>query len=418
MKHIRSMCWGLIILLGCLMSSQNVTAESEFAASRLEVHGFVSQGFLKSWENNVFAGTEDGTFQFNEFGVNVMTELIEQLHVGVQIFSRDLGDIGNNEVILDWAYGDYRWRDWLGVRAGQIKIPYGLYNETRDIDMLRTSIFLPSSIYYEGNRERQNTLIGAGVYGDISAAALGTFTYQVQIGDANMSSESGDMKYAQDQNSALATMEIDRQYTADLEWETPLEGLRLGGFIMQTDLSIELSDTTSSDETTSDAASSDASATASDTSAESENPPSSDSSSRFVPDETQRFYIVSAEYGWNNLTLSGEYQIAPDSHAPEGYYLGASYRLNDHFEFGGYYSAYYGRASDKDGKQREEQGMADYSAWQKEWVASVRVDLNTSWTIKAEGHLINGTAQMLTQDNPDDMKEDSYLFALKTSYLF
>ena len=409
MKKIRRICLEIALFLFGVMLASNVLAEEEFGVTDIEIHGFVSQGFLKSGENNIFADTEDGTFQFNEFGMHVMAELIEQLHAGLQIFSRDLGDIGNNDLTLDWAYGDYRWRDWFGVRAGKIKIPYGFYNETRDVDMLRTNIFLPSSIYYEGNRERQNTLIGAGVYGNVSLSSAGTLIYQAQIGDANMSSESSDMKYAQQEQSSLVDMQVDRQYTVDLEWETPI-GLRLGGFAMHTDLSMEFSETTSSEETTTDSTSQDAASEENQTSESSDTPPE--------PEETKKFYIASAEYGWNNVVLSGEYLIASDAHAPEGYYLSASYRLNDHVEFGGYYSVYYGRSDDKDGKHREEQGMADYSAWQKEWVASIRLDVNTSWTIKAEGHLINGTAQMLSQDNPDKMKEDSYLFALKTSYLF
>lgn len=409
MKKIRRICVEIALFLFGVMLASNVLAEEEFGVTDIEIHGFVSQGFLKSGENNIFADTEDGTFQFNEFGMHVMAELIEQLHAGLQIFSRDLGDIGNNDLTLDWAYGDYRWRDWFGVRAGKIKIPYGFYNETRDVDMLRTNIFLPSSIYYEGNRERQNTLIGAGAYGNVSLSSAGTLIYQAQIGDANMSSESSDMKYAQQEQSSLVDMQVDRQYTVDLEWETPI-GLRLGGFAMHTDLSMEFSETTSSEETTTDSTSQDAASEENQTSESSDTPPE--------PEETKKFYIASAEYGWNNVVLSGEYLIASDAHAPEGYYLSASYRLNDSVEFGGYYSVYYGRSDDKDGKHREEQGMADYSAWQKEWVASIRLDVNTSWTIKAEGHLINGTAQMLSQDNPDKMKEDSYLFALKTSYLF
>ncbi len=411
MKKTTRSCAGIVSLL-VMLSGWNALAEDEFASKRMDIHGFVSQGLLKSERNNVFADTKDGTFQFNEFGLNVTAELIEQLHAGIQIFSRDLGDIGNNELTLDWAYGDYRWRDWLGFRAGKIKIPYGFYNETRDIDMLRTNIFLPPSIYYEGNRDRQNTLIGGGVYGDVSLASLGTFIYQLQIGDANMSSDSSDMKYVRDENATLLTMAIDRQYTADVEWETPIEGLRFGGFAMQTDMSIEFEESTSSETSTTPTDTTQTALT-------SETPaPSESAMSPSAPDETQKFYILSTEYTRGNFVVSGEYLIAPNSHAPEGYYLGASYRLNDRFEVGGYYSVFYGQSADKDGKRRQEHGMNDYSAWQKEWVASVRVDLNTYWTIKAEGHLIDGTAQILTQDNPDEMTQDSYLFALKTSYHF
>ncbi len=48
----------------------------------------------------------------------------KKLRVGVQFLSRDLGETGNNEVEVDWAYGDYRFRNWLGIRAGKMKTDY------------------------------------------------------------------------------------------------------------------------------------------------------------------------------------------------------------------------------------------------------------------------------------------------------
>lgn len=420
MPQTKQMFGSLALCMLLLMNGWNARAEEDEGdaeAISVQTHGFISQGFLKSERNNVFEGTKDGTFQFNEFGVTFLTDLFEQLHAGIQLFSRDLGDLGNNEVTLDWAFGDYRWRDWLGIRLGKIKIPYGFYNETRDVDMFRTSIFLPSSVYYEGERDKLNTLIGGGLYGNVSAGSFGALSYHFQIGDANVESGSGDVKYAQNENSAVTEMQIDRQYTADLEWETPLEGLKLGAFAMQSDLTITTSTTTATTtETTS------ATTTTMATDANSTPPEATDGDSAgdapHAPDDSRQFYIFSAEYSIGDAVMSGEYLCPADSRAPEGYYFGAAYRLKDRYEFGAYYSVYYAHSRDKDGKKREHHGGKDYSAWQKEWVASVRVDLNKYWTIKAEGHLIDGTAQILSQDNSEGTKRDSYLFALKTTYHF
>ena len=72
----------------------------------LQIHGFISQGFMMSNENNFLGQTKDGTFEFNEFGINFSTELTNELRVGMQIFARDLGYLGNEELTVDWAYGD------------------------------------------------------------------------------------------------------------------------------------------------------------------------------------------------------------------------------------------------------------------------------------------------------------------------
>ncbi|MEZ4527840.1 MAG: hypothetical protein R2941_18145, partial [Desulfobacterales bacterium] len=105
-------------------------AGSAFAwdMKQIQIHGFVSQGWLKSDNNNYyFADTEDGTFQFNEMGLSFASELTDDLRIGIQLLSKDLGEFGNNDVEIDWAYGDYRFRNWLGVRAGKIKLANGLY---------------------------------------------------------------------------------------------------------------------------------------------------------------------------------------------------------------------------------------------------------------------------------------------------
>ena len=98
----------------------NIQAE---ASSDVDIHGFISQGYLKSENNTLwFTDTEDGTFQFNEMGINFMTNVSDGLQLGMQFFARDLGELGNDEIVVDWAYADYFYRKWLGIRAGKIKI--------------------------------------------------------------------------------------------------------------------------------------------------------------------------------------------------------------------------------------------------------------------------------------------------------
>ena len=114
----------------------------------LQIHGFVSQGYLVTEGNNYLGETEDGgTLNFNEFAVNVTATPINNLRIGVQIFARSVGDYGADTPEIDWAYADYHLTDDLGVTVGRFKIPHGLYNESRDLDMTRTEVFLPMSVY-------------------------------------------------------------------------------------------------------------------------------------------------------------------------------------------------------------------------------------------------------------------------------
>src|SRR5690606_23975894 len=78
-----------------------------------EIHGFVSQGFIKTSKNNYLAQSERGSFEFTEVGLNVTKQITDRFRVGMQLFVRDLGPIGNYKPQFDWFYLDYRFFDWL-----------------------------------------------------------------------------------------------------------------------------------------------------------------------------------------------------------------------------------------------------------------------------------------------------------------
>ena len=116
--------------------------------STLDVHGFVSQGYIKSTANNYLVeSTGGGSFEFSEAGLNFTLQPVDRLSIGIQLFAYNLGTSGNFTMRADWFYLDYHFRDWLGLRAGRVKLVYGLYNDISDIDAARTPILLPSSIY-------------------------------------------------------------------------------------------------------------------------------------------------------------------------------------------------------------------------------------------------------------------------------
>jgi hypothetical protein len=374
----------------------------------IDIHGFISQGYMQTDNNNYLAGnTEKGSFEFNEFGINFGKELTEKLRLGLQLFARDLGDIGNGEVTLDWAYGDYRWKDWLGFRAGKIKLPYGFYNETRDIDALRTNILLPQSVYNDLQRDTLVAIQGAGIYGEIPVGVFGDLSYQLQIGTFDVDSDSGIAKVTEALGRGVFEVEkfnIDTAYDGSLQWSTPLDGLRVGGSYLTLSLDSDIR-----------------------TNYPFGPLPAGSSLVADFNDITN--YVASAEYTWNDLVLAAEYTrqeltfgidnvLPEDTTKSEGYYLSASYRFTDWLQVGTYYSVYYANIEDKDGDTLEAQGLPDHGAWQKDWALTTRFDLNEYWTIKLEGHMLDGTAQVVSIDNPKGTDEDWFMYAAKITFSF
>jgi len=397
----------------------------------IDVHGFLSQGYLQSNHNNFLAETEEGTFEFREYGINVSSDLTDQLHVGAQVFGRDLGDYGNNEITLDWAFADYRFQDWLGIRAGRMKAVFGLYNETRDIDLVRTGIFLPESIYNDAWRESLTAVDGIGIYGTLSLKSLGSLSYQGQWGKIRLEPDSGFAKYINESiRLDVSDTETSDIYLTGVEWTPapPLDGLRLRWTWNIWEFDEE--GVTPSD------------------------PPDPFWEIQGVPPGSSLFYhadlnihVVSAEYRWGNLVLAAEtffpagydhrLEISlpgldtftpPDwkeSSDPGGYYASAAYSFTEWLELGILYSAFYRTADDKDGEQHEaDTGYPRYNAWLKDTALTARFDILDNWVVKAEGHFMNGADIMLKENNPDNSdgtpstREDWFLFGCKVTYSF
>jgi hypothetical protein len=117
-----------------LLAAPAHAEDPEESESPIEIHGFVSQGAIKTSDNNYLGESERGSLEFTEVGLNFTKSFGPDLRVGFQLFARDIGPLGNYQPQFDWYYLDYRFADWFGVRAGRTKLPFGLYNENSKID--------------------------------------------------------------------------------------------------------------------------------------------------------------------------------------------------------------------------------------------------------------------------------------------
>jgi hypothetical protein len=122
---------------------------------QVQIHGFASQGFVHTNANNwlTMNTSHVGSGEFTDFGANASVQITDKFRVGAQIYDRNLGDLGRWHPSLDWAFADYRFKSWFGIRGGKVKTVMGLYNDTQDLDFLRPFALLPQSIYATDLRE-------------------------------------------------------------------------------------------------------------------------------------------------------------------------------------------------------------------------------------------------------------------------
>ena len=203
------------------LSAPLIAADDPFAGLNLETHGFVSFGYLKSWENNWLGETLDGTDEFWEAAGNVIARPMDRLRLGAQLFVRDLGEYGNGKVELDWAYADWRAADALGIQVGRVKMPFGLFCESLDVDAGRTPVFLPI-MYPTRAREILLSTDGVKFYGSVSQVDWAFYVGQRQLQD------DGDFAsyfaYRFDLDS-VQSIEADSVVGGMLHWYTPVSGL-------------------------------------------------------------------------------------------------------------------------------------------------------------------------------------------------
>jgi len=345
----------------------------------VSIHGFASTGYMRSDHNNFLLASEDGSFEFNEVGINLGTAITENIRVGIQLYSFDLGDIGNNDVSLDWAFLDYEWKEWLGLRVGKIKIPYGLYNETQDYDMLRTCILLPQSVYHKYLREVLISTQGMALYGKLPLSRAGKLKYNLFFGTSEISNDGGLAKQLSLGDGPFKSGTLQYIGGSRLTWLTPIKGLKGGAnyvFFSMDYLATMYVDI-----------------------------PLSPSLSLKTPIEVvftlDNPYIAafSLEYDFGKLNISAEYfymdfsgWIIPDlsqwglpplpgekrSIRSSSYYTLISYRLTNWLELGSYYSIYY---------QEQNHDSDELTQRMKDLALSARFDINQSWLVKGEIHL-------------------------------
>ncbi len=383
--------WALAFVAVALSTDSAHAADVPIGGDRnVEIHGFVSPGFIASSGNNYLAKSKRGSFEFTEVGINFTIPITDKLRTGLQLFARDLGPIGNYAPRADWFFLDYRFDDWLGLRAGRVKIPFGLYNDSADVDAARVPVLLPQSIYSITSRDFLLAQTGGEVYGRTRMHGLGAFEYRVYGGTIFI-----DPNTQSTVNVQVTDLDVPYVVGQRLMWETPIEGLRAGGSLQALKLDMTF------------------------------NVPPGGS---LPPGPTALripavLWVGSVEYAFHDFLLAAEYSrwtvridtSLPGLHArtvSERAYAMASYRLNEWLHPGAYYSLLFPDVENRSGQDKSLHDIA----------GTLRFDLHHNWLLKLEGHFMSGTAGLSTALNDNkklsELEQNWAVFMVKTTAHF
>jgi hypothetical protein len=356
---------------------------------KLQLHGFATQSLVAGNGNNYLGmNTTSGSTAWTEGAVNIVDQVSDKLRVGVQLHLTRLGAFGGDIPSVDWALGDYSVNRWLGVRAGKVKIKWGLYNDTQDADPGYLWSLLPETVYGIDVRATNLSQYGAELYGKVAfGEKLGSLDYSAYYGEYFYATNDGYVANFQQQGLVFNSPAMGKTPGFDLRWSTPLKGLKVGGSLMMYDATGTLTNGLYVQPLA------------------------------FWPtyyaQYSHRKFFASWQYvklvQYQTVTLDG---TAPATSASDSraWFVMAGYRLTDKLQVGSYYTRY---------TLAEAGARSDPAEYFHDAVLSARFDINTNFYAKLEGHLIDGNALgFYTLDNPNPLVPKTNLLVAKLGFIF
>jgi hypothetical protein len=385
------------------------------AGRKVEVHSFASEGFAYSNGNNYMTmQTSSGSFAMTDGAINASSQITDRFRVGAQLYVRNVGEIGKWRPELDWAVADFKFRDWLGIRAGKVKTALGLHNDTQDMEFLHTWALMPQSVYPMDLRASTIAHTGGDLYGDIALKKLGAVSYTVYAGGRPQDPRGGYVLGL----SAIG-LNMNRyggwQQGEDLHWSTPIKGLMVGASLMNQHItgsgSLNL-------------------ANAVDPFLINMNTP--DHSQEKEHSNKNDYYQYYIQFTRGALRLEGEYRREYRNEWV-GYYTPAM-QPEFNFTVESDSRSWYGSAAYRISKLLE---VGTYSSWfffdwrqslslptnhVRDQAVTARLDLTRHWDLKVEGHFMNGYGRFdsirgfYEQQNPLGLRPGTTMLIVRTGF--
>ncbi len=389
---------GILFLPAVSFADQPTQKEN---LSPLRINGFLSQGYVKT-DNNNFFGKSDGkgSLDFRELGLAASLRPTAKLQFSGQLLWRRAGEGSRRGISIDFGFLDYsiitRSAGEFGIRLGRTKNPLGFYNDTRDVPFTRPSIILPQSIYFDRTRNLALASDGVQLYGEsradwgILTAQFGTVFPQVNDRDTEVSifgaNRSGDLK------TRLS-------YIGRIAYEPPNGRFRFAVSGAQVNAGYD--------------------------------PGAIDSlhsgSVKFMP------LILSAQYNAERWSITSEYALRrfelqdfgdrrfEQKFTGESVYLQGTYRFTPKWEAVLRYDLLFTDRTDRNGKAfAAATGRPAHFRFAKDLTVGLRWNVTPAIMLATEYHYINGTAWLSNLDNPNitHAKQHWNLFSFQASYRF
>ncbi len=394
--HLRTLSY----VFGLSVTSQFVNAQipNLDVPGSFEAHGFATQNFVLTSENQFFGDSESGSFEFFEIGINGHWQATDRLTFSAQVTARDAGKTDDGNPRLDYGFLDYRLYNSdtysAGIRLGRAVNAQGLYNSTRDVAKTRPSIILPQSIYFDTLRNLALSSDGIYFYQDLFR---GAHEFSTQFSYIEPRADDPDLEPIVLSSFRPGRFEGSSSWLANFLYDYDFGKIRLG--ITATQLN-------------------------------------TDYISRSDPFLTNGEFIFSpiifsAQYQTERVTFSAEYMRRRSElknlGAPfdgklngSGYYIQTQYRINNEWSVYTRFDNLTSDDSDRFGDIFEQNtGLSGDTRYAKDFMIGARWDINQNWLISAEYHDVEGRGWLSLLETPANNGSrywDLFLMSVSTRF--
>ncbi|HEV8582244.1 MAG TPA: hypothetical protein VGX68_24500 [Thermoanaerobaculia bacterium] len=125
------------------------------SAPKFSFHAYINQAYAKSQDHQIFGIPEDGTTNYRDIAVQFRYEINKKNLLVTQLshdrFGNSTLNQAHSEVQIDSAFYQRSLTDATSLRVGKMRMPRGIYNETRHVGSLIPFYRPPSSLYLDNN---------------------------------------------------------------------------------------------------------------------------------------------------------------------------------------------------------------------------------------------------------------------------
>lgn len=389
----------VLIMTGVLVNASVLAAPDN---DSYQIHGFANQAYISTTDNNFFGETSGSeNFGFTELGVNGLIRPLPNMHIAGQLLLRRAGESDDGKVRLDYGLADYVMVSnpvqRVGVRAGRILNPLGIYNETRDVAHTRPSILLPQSIYFDRTRDLAISSDGFQIYGEQRLVDQ-EFFWQLGVANPRVDNPEIELALLADLPGKL---DGEASYFGRLQWEK--DGGRLRVALSTIQANIDYSSTGQA-------------------------LPLDLSSGRIIFEPTvlslqynEEYWSLTAEYAQRHFQYENFGPGLPDMEfTGESYYLQGSFRFAPRWDAILRYDAAFTDKNDRNGSAYEAATTSPaHKRFAKDWTIGVGWNITPQILARSEMHIVNGTAWLPALDNIVSAPAKSWnMFNLSLSYRF